>query len=168
MVKVYKDIFSGKELASDSYPQERKYEDCAIFIKSQFVEQNDDCGIPDNDEDGAGGNDGPTRVNNISGSFHLTETSYKKAEYVTWAKGYMKRLLGKIEESKPERVAIFKAQAQLLIKFIVENFDNCSFYTPDLEDDECMIVAALWPENAAEHEGPTFIYFADGVREEKY
>lgn len=167
MVKVYKDIFTEHELASDSYPQERKYEGTAIFIKSEFVELTDDCGIPNNDEDGAGG-DGPTRVNNIANSFNLQETSYKKAEYMTWVKGYMKKILEKIGATNKDREATFKAEAQKLVKFIIENIDNVTFYTNSDMNDEGMVIAALWPEDAKENEGPTFIYFADGIREEKY
>jgi len=118
-------------------------------------------------EDGAGG-DGPTRVNNIAHSFNLQETSYKKAEYMTWVKGYMKKLLAHIEANKPDRLATFKAQAQKLVKYVVDNFDDASFYTNSDMNDEGMVVAALWPKEPKENEGPTFIYFADGIKEEKY
>jgi len=166
MVKVYKDIFTDHELCSDSYPQEKKFEDVGLFVKSNFVEVTDDCGIPDNDEEGgAGGDEGPKRVNNIAHHYNLSETSYKKAEYMTWVKGYMKKLLEKIPA---DRAAIFKTEAQKLVKYILENIDNCSFYINNDMNEEGMVIPALWTNEEKGDEGPTFIYFADGVRIEKY
>lgn len=174
MVKVFKDIFTDHELASDSYKPEPQFEGVIFGVKSQYIEVVDDCGIPNNDDEGAGG-DGPTRVNNIAHSFNLTETTYSKSEYMTWAKGYMKKLLGKLEEKtypsdeeKTKKVGTFKAEAQKFIKYVLENISNVTFYINSEMDDEGMVIPAVWPENAGENEGPTFLYFADGVKEEKY
>lgn len=171
MVKVFKDILAENEceLCSDSYESEKKFEDAAIFVKSTYIEVTDDCGIPDNDEEGgAGGAEGPTRVLNIQHHFNLIETAYTKAEYMTWVKGYMKRLLEKVTTSYPDRAASFKAGAQTLVKFVLENHENCTFYANSDMDDKGMIIPALWTNEEKENEGPTFIYFADGIRIEKY
>ena len=167
MVKVLKDIITDHELCSDSYTIEKKYEDTALFVKSNYIEVTDDCGIANNDEDG-GEADGPQRVLNIQHHFNLVDTAYKKAEYMTWVKAYMKRLLEKVTEKNPTRVPIFKTQAQTFVKFVIDNIANCSFYINNDNNEEGMVVPALWTNAETGDEGPTFLYFADGLREEKY
>lgn len=168
MVRVYKDIFTGHELASDSYPAERKFEGAGIFIKSQFVEVTDDCGIPDNDEDG-GTASGPTRVNNIAHSFNLSATTYKKSEFIVWVKSYIKKLLEKVGEAAPEKLDAFKKNSQDLVKHIIARFDQCEFYINSDMDEAGMVIAAEWADETKDaDEGPTFIIFADGIKEEKY
>lgn len=168
MVNVYKDVVTDHELVSDSYKIEKKYEDCALFVKSAYIEVNDDCGIANNDEEGGGLEEGPKRVNNIVHHFNLTQTQYKKPEYMTWVKAYMKRILDRIKEKCPDREPIFKTNAQAFVKYIIEQFDNCDFYINNDNNEEGMVVPAIWTNSESGDEGPTFVYFADGLRVEKY
>jgi len=123
MVKVFKDIFTGHELVSDSYDIEEKYDGHALFVKSNIVTEDAiDIGIEAEDgqlEEGA------TRVNNIAHFFNYNQSEYTKKEYLTLVKGYMKSIIAKLEEENPEKVDSFKTNAQQLVKFIVENFKEC-------------------------------------------
>jgi hypothetical protein len=45
-MKVYKDIISGDEMVSDSYPQSIDYEDAILVVKSRLVTKGqEDFGI---------------------------------------------------------------------------------------------------------------------------
>lgn len=47
-MKVWKDIISGDEMVSDSYPQSTDFEDTALVVKSRLLTKkaNEDFGIP--------------------------------------------------------------------------------------------------------------------------
>lgn len=61
-------------------------------------------------------------VNNVVYSFRLQETSFDKKSYMTYIKGYMKALKNKLQQTNPERVAVFEAKATTLVKKILANF----------------------------------------------
>lgn len=61
-------------------------------------------------------------VNNVVYSFRLTETSFDKKSYMTYIKGYMKAVKGKLAESNPDRVPDFEKKAATLVKKIITNF----------------------------------------------
>jgi len=63
-------------------------------------------------------------------------------------------------------VNAFKAGVKELAKWIMANFDEFTFYAPpkSYEADTSVIVLSYFEEGA---EAPTFIYFMDGLREEK-
>jgi len=45
-MKVYKDIVTGDEMVSDSYPQKLEYEDAILVVKSRLVTKGaEDFGI---------------------------------------------------------------------------------------------------------------------------
>ena len=46
-MKVWKDLLSGDEMISDSFPQEMEFNDAMIVVKSKFVtkKKNEDFGI---------------------------------------------------------------------------------------------------------------------------
>ena len=51
-----------------------------------------------------------------------------------------------------------------MVKDILSNFDEYSFYTPESYDTENSLIMAYYKEEALT---PTFRYFMDGLREEK-
>jgi hypothetical protein len=46
-MKVWKDLFSGDEMVSDSYPNSLEFDDCALVVKSRLLtrKNNEDFGI---------------------------------------------------------------------------------------------------------------------------
>ena len=46
-MKVWKDLFSGDEMVSDSYPMSYEFEDAALVVKSKLItkKKNEDFGI---------------------------------------------------------------------------------------------------------------------------
>jgi hypothetical protein len=71
--------------------------------------------------------DGATQVNNVVHSFRLQSTSFDKKSFLTYLKGYMKAVKAKLQETNPERVAIFEKGAQEYAKKIVANFKDYEF-----------------------------------------
>ena len=166
MVVVYKDIFTGHELISDSYELEEKYEGCAYFVKSQKVtEEALDLGIEteDGDDQAAEGE----RVNNIVHFFNYTETTYKKKEYMTYIKGYMKKVLSELEGDE-EKSALFKSQAQNIVKYVLANIKEIDFYSNQDGNEDGMVIPGVWTGEEGPNDGPTMIYFTHGLKGEKY
>lgn len=165
MVIVYTDKITGHELISDSYNLEPMYEGIAFFVKSNKVtEEALDLGIET--EDGDAGDGGAERVNNITHFFNYQATSYKKKEYMTYIKSFIKRTLASIEDE--ERQALFKTQSMKLVKFILANIKEIDFFINQENNEEGMVVAGHWTGEEGPNDGPTMIYFVDAMKSQKY
>jgi hypothetical protein len=103
-------------------------------------------------------------VNNVVYSFRLTETNFDKKSYMTYIKGYMKAVKGKLAESNPDRVAGFEKGATTLVKKILGNFKDYEFYVGESMDPEGMVALLNYREDGVT---PYFTFFKDGLKEEK-
>ena len=86
-----------------------------------------------------------------------------------WAKAYLKTIVEKLkEQGKDERIPDFKAGATGMIKLITGQFDEFQIFSGkggfEIEPPSGLCFA--YQENQ-EDEGPTFLFFADGLMEEK-
>ncbi len=52
-----------------------------------------------------------------------------------------------------------------MVKWILSRFDDITFYTPPSYDSENIIILSLFDKE--DDDAPTFVYFMDGLREEK-
>lgn len=113
-MKIYCDIFSNEEIVSDSYTAkgEMCFEGAGCKVKSKFMTvgaENIDIGCGNafggNDEEEAG-QEGE-KVLDLIDTYHYQATSFGKKDYVTYIKGYMKKIKAKLEETNPDRVADF-------------------------------------------------------------
>ena len=50
-----------------------------------------------------------------------------------------------------------------MVKWILETFDEFTFYTPESYDTENSMIMSYWKEGELT---PTFLYFADGLKGE--
>jgi ribosome recycling factor len=66
----------------------------------------------------------------LSNSFvkKIKQTSFDKKSYMTYIRGYMKKLLAKLKEDKPDRVEIFQKNIQEWVKKVLANFDDYQFF----------------------------------------
>ena len=169
---IYKDVFSGDELASDSYPHHE--EGCVIIFEGKMVTiEEGDYGIAANvDDDAAEGAvaDGldasvAERVIDIVNAHKLQETPFDKKTYLAYIKGYMSRLKAHLEKEKPERVADFMKEAQAFVKKIISTFNDYSFYTGESCDPDAMVMILFYKEDGV---SPCFYVFKDGVTEERF
>jgi hypothetical protein len=102
------------------------------------------------------------KVNDIVDAFHYEETSFDKPGFQAYFKEYMKKLVAHLKANKPERVDGFMSGAKLLFKFILDHFDDFTFYTTQAYDMENLILMS-WYKNE-EDDAPTFLYVMDGLK----
>ncbi|XXH05121.1 hypothetical protein Hte_011545 [Hypoxylon texense] len=151
---IFKDALtdSKDELLSDSYDLKEvdgvAYEaDCAMIeIGAVNVDTGANASAEEADE---GLDDGAQKVNNIIHSFRLQPTSFDKASYLSYLKGYMKKLAQhlKTKGASAEEVAAFQKNAQGFAKKIVSNFKDYEFYTGESMDVDGMVVLLNYRED---------------------
>ncbi len=75
------------------------------------------------------------------------------------------RLKDYLQENSPNRVQPFQTGMTKLAKEILSKFDEYRFYLGESMNIDGMIVLLFYREDGLT---PVFIYFKDGLREEKY
>uniref|UniRef100_A0A8C8DTU1 Tumor protein, translationally-controlled 1 n=1 Tax=Oryzias sinensis TaxID=183150 RepID=A0A8C8DTU1_9TELE len=122
---IYKCVISGDEMFSDIY----KIKETEIFYEVEGktvtrTEGFDDALIGANAsaEEATETNESST----VSGvdivlNHNLQETGFDKKGYLTYIKDYMKSIKAKLQESNPDRVEKFMAEAQVAVKGVVGN-----------------------------------------------
>ncbi len=175
-MRVWKDIISGDEMISDSFPMGFIYNDAAIEVKGRFVskKENEDCGVAANvDEDaeeGAKADEADSKtitVIDIVDALRLQEISLDKKGFMAYVKGYLKAVKEKLESAgKTDRVETFQKGATELVKYLVSKWDEVQLWTGESGDWEAGLGYCLMKEQT--DEGPTFYFFADGLKMEKY
>jgi hypothetical protein len=128
---------------------------------------------PSTEEADEGVEDGVETVNNVVYSMRLQSTQFDKKSYLTYLKGYMKKVKTELEErskadgateeekARPEK---FTAAAQNYAKKIVANFKDWEFYTGESMDPDGMVVLLNYREDGTT---PYLVYFKDGLKIEK-
>ena len=107
---IYSDIIAGDELLSDAYDI-KLVDDVVYEVDSAQITikpgADVDIGANPSAEDGGDEalEEGMITVNNVAYSFRLSETSFDKKSYITYIKGYMKRIKAKLAETDPEAVS---------------------------------------------------------------
>ncbi|KAG9006055.1 hypothetical protein FRB94_001036 [Tulasnella sp. JGI-2019a] len=166
---LYSDILTGDEMFSDAFPV-KLVDDIVYEVDCQLVtvKQGADVDIGANPSAEEGGDDaleeGSTQVNNVVHSFRLQSTSFDKKSYLTYLKGYMKAVKGKLGESDPDRVDAFEKGAAAYAKKIVANFKDYEFYTGESMNPDGMIGLLNF---RADGITPYFTFWKDGVKEIK-
>jgi hypothetical protein len=179
-MQIFKCHFCKKEVLCDSGVQ-LKIEDGMFVVQGKYIEiGNDDFGIGANvDEDAdegatAEGTDSKKkRVVDIVHHNSLQETTFDKAAYTAYIKGYLKNMVAKIKETvagdeakQAEAVKEFQSNAQAFLKKVLSSFDEWQFFYPDMGDDPdyeaAMVILCKW-----EGETPFFYYFKDGLKGER-
>jgi hypothetical protein len=98
-------------------------------VEGKYVSENDDVGIPANEEEGAGTTDDTVRtVINVVSAHKLQSTTITKKQYQVWLKDYMKKVLERLKTENPDRVADFQKGAQAHAKKILTSFSDYDFY----------------------------------------
>lgn len=167
-MKLFSDIWTGTEIISDSYKFEEVFGGVAVEVKSRLVAKGDDkvdvgCGnaFGGGEAEEEGGNAPVEKVIDLVDSFNYGEAGFDKASFVTYFKGFMKKVLEHLQANNPDRVAAFKAGAKDLFAFLKDNFDDLTIYTPsDYDQDNSLIYSYYKGEDLA----PTFIYVMDALK----
>ena len=81
-------------------------------------------------------------------------------------RAYLKRVVAKLKElGKDERVPEFQKGATEMIKFIVGKYDEMMIFTGESYDCEAGLAFSYTKDGETE---PVFLFFIDGMREEKF
>merc|ERR1712083_1109796 len=171
-MKIYKDVFSGDELFSDTYPM-KLVDDCLYEVYGKHVQRKigDDFDIGGNasaEEAGEGTEEATESGVDLVLNHRLVETGFgKKADYMNYLKDYMKRVVAYLESNnKADQVDGFKKNINGVMKSLLGKFSDLQFYTGENMDPKGMIVLVDYKEYNGE-ERPCVMFFKHGLEEEK-
>merc|ERR1712141_320882 len=171
-MKIYKDVFSGDELFSDTYPM-KLADDCLYEVYGKHVQRKigDDFDIGANasaEEADEGTEEATESGVDLVLNHRLVETGFgKKADYMNYLKDYMKRVVAYLESNdKKDQVEGFKKNINGVMKGLLGRFNDLQFYTGENMDPKGMIILVDYKEVDGE-EGPIVMFFKHGLEEEK-
>lgn len=169
---VYKDIFTGDEVLSDSFSV-KPVEGVPglIEVESAMVAVGGDVDIGCGNAFGGGGEEEETdsdvvKENNISGSsgFGYMEMPFgSKNEFKTWFKEYVRKLRQELKGAgvPVEDIKGFMDQAPTFFKWLLEKFDDLQFFVSKSMNPDGGIVFSYYKDGALT---PTFIYIEKGYK----
>merc|ERR1712233_235710 len=167
-MKIFKDVFSGDELFSDTYPI-KLVEDCLYEVTGKHISRTEgDIQLEGSNAsaEGADGDEGG-EASTVSGvdiilNHRLTETGFGSI------KDYMKKVVKYLEENdRAGEVATFKTNINKVMVGLLGKFKDLQFFTGESMDAEAMILMLDYREVDGE-ERPILIAFKHGISEEKY
>merc|ERR1711941_19104 len=169
-MKIYKDVFSGDELFSDTYPI-KLVEDCIYEVTGKHVSRKAgaDFVLEGSNASAEEGTEEATESGvDLVLNHRLVETGFgKKADYMNYLKDYMKRVVAYLESNdKKDQVEGFKKNINGVMKGLLGRFNDLQFYTGENMDPKGMIVLVDYKEVDGE-ERPIVMFFKHGLEEEK-
>merc|ERR1711937_785035 len=174
-MKIYKDVFSGDELFSDTYPI-KVVDDVLYEVTGKHITRTQgDIQLEGSNAsaEGADGDEG-TESSSESGvdiilNHRLTETGFgSKKDYMVYLKDYMKKVVKYLEENeRASEVETFKKNINGVMKDLLGKFKDLQFFTGESMDAEAMIMILDYKEVDGE-ERPILMAFKHGINEEKY
>lgn len=103
----------------------------------------------------------------IVDAMRLNEISLDKKGFMSYVKGYLKSVKEQLEaKGKGDRVAAFQKGATELVKYLVGKWDEVQIFTGESQNWDAGFAYSLMKEQT--DEGPTFYFFLDGMKQEKY
>ena len=173
---VYKDIFTGDEVLSDSFPV-KKIEgvEGLLEAESAMVAVGGDVDIGCGNAFGGGGEEEEVdsdvvKENNISGSsgFGYMEMPFgSKNEFKQWFKEYVRKLRQELKGSGTpvEEIKKFMDEAPVFFKWLLEKFDDLQFFVSKSMNPDGGIIFSYYKDGAMT---PTFIYIEKGYKISKF
>ncbi|KAJ8960929.1 hypothetical protein NQ318_020229 [Aromia moschata] len=172
-MRIYKDIFTGDEMFSDTYKMklvdevlyevygklvQRKQGDIQLEGSNPSAEEADE-GTDSNVESGV----------DIVLNHRLAETYAfgDKKSYTAYLKDYMKKLVAKLEEKSPDQVEVFKTNMNKVMKDILGRFKELQFFTGESMDIDGMVGLMEYREIDGDSV-PVMMFFKHGLDEEKF
>lgn len=164
---IFTDVISGDELLSDAY--DSKLVDGVVFeANCDMIKVGDDDvdigGNPSAEDAEEEVESGATTVNNIVYSFRLQQTLFDKKSFLTYIKGYMKRIKAQLAESDPEAIETFEKGAQTYIKKVIGSFGDWDFYTGESMDPDAMVILLNYREDGTT---PYVAIWKHGIKQTK-
>lgn len=172
-MRIYKDIFSGDELFSDSFKiklvDDVLYE---VYGKLTVRSQGDihiDGFNPSAEEASEGTDEACESGVDIVLNHRLVE-SYAfpdKKSFTLYLKDYMKRLVEKLQKTEPDQIESFKTNINKVMKDILGRFKDLQFFTGEQMDCEGTI-GIMEYRDIDGVSTPVLMFIKQGLVEEKF
>jgi len=176
-MKIWKDIFSGDEMFSDTYRMSLVQGVVWEVIGKWETRTQDDVqleGANASAEEADEGTESSSQTGiDIVLNHRLTETSFgAKKDFLVYLKTYMKNVAAKLEEQgKGDQVDEFKKNIQPYVSELMKSFKDLMFFVGESMDPDAMIVIAIEKEvdiGGEKQERPVMMFFKHGLEEEKF
>ncbi|GLH03333.1 hypothetical protein R5R35_002910 [Gryllus longicercus] len=172
-MRIYKDIFTGDEMFSDSYKM-KLIDDVMYEIYGKLVtrKQGDvvlEGSNPSQEEADEGTDEGVESGVDVVLNHRLCETYAfgDKKGYTAYLKDYMKKLVQRLEEKAPDQVSVFKNNTNKVMKDILSRFSDLQFFTGESMDIDGMVALLEYREIDGDSV-PVLMFFKHGLEEEKF
>jgi hypothetical protein len=172
-MKIYKDIFSGDEIFSDTYKikliDNVVYEVTGKLVTRKAGEIQLAGANPSAEEADEGTEEGCESGVDIVLNHRLVESFAfgDKKSYVAYLKDYMKKLTEKLQETAPDQVEVFKTNINAVMKDLLGRFKDLQFFTGESMDIDGTI-AIMEYRDIEGISTPILICFKHGLEEEKF
>lgn len=165
---IYKCVISGDEMFSDTF----KVTDNGIFYevegKNVTRKENIDDSLlganPSAEAVPEGTDESCVSGVDIVLNHKLVETTFDKKSYLPYMKEYMKAIKTHLQETNPERVEKFMADAPAAVKMILGDIKNFQFFTGESMNTDGMVALLNYREDGVT---PYMLFFKDGLLIEK-
>merc|ERR1712126_196289 len=171
-MKIFKDVFSGDELSSDTYPM-KLVDDCIyeVYGKHETRKQGEIAiaGMNASAEEEDEGTDEVTESGvDLILNHRLVETGFgKKNDYMAYLKDYMKNVVKYLEEhNRGGEVDTFKKNINGVMKGLLGKFGDLQFFQGESMNPAAMIALIEYRDIDGE-ERPVIMFFKHGLEEEK-
>lgn len=172
-MKIYKDIFTGDEMFSDTY--KIKLIDNVLYeVYGKLVSRKEGdiqlAGSNPSAEEGDEGTDEHIESGVDVVLNHRLVESYAfgdKKSYTLYLKDFMKKLVAKLEEKSPEEVDVFKTNMNKVMKDILGRFKELQFFTGESMDIDGL-VGLMEYRDIDGVSTPVLMFFKHGLEEEKF
>merc|ERR1712008_482681 len=172
IMKIYKDVFSGDELFSDTYPM-KLVDNCMYKVYGKHITRAADdiqlAGSNASAEEAAEGDESSSQSGvDLVLNHRLVETGFgSKKDYTIYLKDYMKKVIKHLEDNgRTAEVDEFKKNINGVMKELLGKFKDLQFFTGESMDAEAMILIVDYKEYEGE-ERPVIMAFKHGLEEEK-
>jgi len=172
-MRIYKDVFTGDEMFSDSYKMKLVDEVMYEVYGKLVTRKQGDIQIqgfnPSAEEATEGTDEAVESGVDVVLNHRLCETYAfgDKKSYTAYLKDYMKKLVEKLQEKSPDQVDLFKTNMNKVMKDILGRFKELQFFTGESMDVDGM-VALLEYRDIDGDSVPVLMFFKHGLDEEKF
>jgi len=177
-MKIYKDVFCGDELFSDTYPI--KLVDNVIYevtgkhetrVEGEITLAGSNASAEGEDADEGADPNSVSGVDVIL-NHRLVETGFgSKKDYTVYLKDYMKRVVEYLTKNdRAGEVDEFKKNINGVMKDLIARFKDLQFFTGESMEADAMILILDYKEieiNGVKEERPVLMAFKHGLEEEK-
>lgn len=172
-MRIYKDIFTGDEMFSDTYKM-KLIDDVMYEVYGKTVTRKageiEIAGFNPSAEEADEGTDVAVESGVDVVLNHRLQETYAfndKKSYTLYLKDYMKKLVAKLEEKAPDQVDVFKTNTNKVMKDVLTRFKDLQFFTGESMDIDGLVALMEYRDIDGESV-PVLMFFKHGLEEEKF